>query len=62
MSQQETQEVEFTPIARAQGDTAKERRCMSCGKQFASEGWHNRLCNGCQKRSVPYDSIGMNAR
>ncbi len=57
MSQQET--VESPPIARASGDEPKERRCMSCGKSFASEGWHNRLCNPCQKRSVPYDSVGV---
>lgn len=30
-----------------------ERKCMSCGEVFASEGWHNRLCLRCRKRSEP---------
>lgn len=29
------------------------RKCMSCGEVFASEGWHNRLCLRCRKRSEP---------
>lgn len=58
MSQQES--IDEPAIIRAQGDEPKERRCMACGKSFASEGWHNRLCNSCQKRSVPYDSVGVN--
>ena len=35
---------------RAAGDRPAERRCMSCGEIFLSEGWHNRLCNRCGKR------------
>jgi hypothetical protein len=30
----------------------KKRPCMSCGKEFLSEGSHNRLCDGCRTRSV----------
>jgi hypothetical protein len=26
------------------------RACMCCGKQFASQGIHNRLCNPCRGR------------
>lgn len=33
----------------------KLRPCMSCGKDFSSEGSHNRLCNTCRnKRFSPY--------
>lgn len=39
--------------ARAQGDEATERACMVCGTKFESEGWHNRLCGSCRKRSAP---------
>jgi hypothetical protein len=37
---------------RAHGDSASERSCMVCGNKFESEGWHNRLCGSCRKRSV----------
>ena len=30
-----------------------ERSCLSCGEKFMSEGWHNRLCLRCRKRSAP---------
>lgn len=30
-----------------------ERACLSCGEKFMSEGWHNRLCLRCRKRSSP---------
>lgn len=36
---------------RAQGDTAHTRHCLACDKPFESEGWHNRLCPQCRKRS-----------
>ena len=36
---------------RATGDRPAERRCMSCAEMFLSEGWHNRLCSRCAKRS-----------
>lgn len=39
--------------ARPVQDVPTERNCMSCGESFASEGWHNRLCLRCRKRSVP---------
>lgn len=38
---------------RAATDVPRERSCMSCGETFASEGWHNRLCLRCRKRSEP---------
>ena len=41
------------PSSRPVSDVATERKCMSCGDSFASEGWHNRLCLRCRKRSVP---------
>lgn len=45
-------EAEAFGRARAQGDSASERSCMVCGNKFESEGWHNRLCGSCRKRSV----------
>jgi hypothetical protein len=36
---------------RAQGDVPHTRTCMGCDKTFESEGWHNRLCQQCRKRS-----------
>ncbi len=44
--------VQATP-ARPSGDTAEKRVCMSCREPFLSEGWHNRLCPKCRKRSEP---------
>jgi hypothetical protein len=38
---------------RATGDGPAERRCMTCGETFLSEGWHNRMCRRCAKRSQP---------
>ncbi|MEC7489618.1 MAG: hypothetical protein VYA17_08535 [Pseudomonadota bacterium] len=38
---------------RAASDIPTERACMSCSETFASEGWHNRLCLRCRKRSEP---------
>jgi len=35
----------------AAGDAPAERPCLSCGTMFDSEGWHNRLCRRCAKRS-----------
>lgn len=32
------------------------RACLCCGKSFASQGPHNRLCSTCRAKSVgPYD-------
>lgn len=42
---------EFITRRRAAGDTANTRKCLSCEKPFDSEGWHNRLCPQCRKRS-----------
>ena len=38
-------------LARPSGDTEENRTCMACGQPFLSEGWHNRLCARCRKRS-----------
>ncbi|MER2539325.1 MAG: hypothetical protein ABTQ26_08800 [Azonexus sp.] len=36
-------------------EKSKERPCMCCGKKFASEGPHNRLCTTCRNKSFsPY--------
>lgn len=37
-------------VARASGDAPAERRCLTCGTRFQSEGWHNRLCRPCARR------------
>ena len=40
---------------RKQGKTT-ERKCLGCGRTFASEGAHNRQCNACRRRSDnPFD-------
>lgn len=31
-----------------------ERPCMTCGKRFASEGPHNRMCSLCRRRGDPF--------
>lgn len=41
---------EFIPRLRPANDTPSQRQCMRCGQQFASEGWHNRLCRPCRNR------------
>lgn len=30
---------------------AHDRPCISCGKMFASEGKHNRMCNSCKTKA-----------
>ncbi len=37
---------------RAHHHVPGERSCLSCGEKFMSEGWHNRLCLRCRKRSA----------
>ena len=32
------------------GDVSMQRDCMTCGRAFISEGWHNRMCPRCRKR------------
>ncbi len=44
-------ETDLVTRPRANGDTAHTRTCLSCVKPFDSEGWHNRLCPQCRKRS-----------
>lgn len=34
-----------------------ERPCMTCGNTFASEGIHNRMCDGCKQRG--YQAWGV---
>ncbi|MGYP000034114745 len=46
-------ELEQAGRARATGDAPSERTCMLCENKFESEGWHNRLCGSCRKRSAP---------
>lgn len=46
-------ELEQAGRARADGDAPSERPCMMCSNKFESEGWHNRLCGSCRKRSAP---------
>ena len=46
-------DMEYVGRARADGDAPSERPCMMCGNKFESEGWHNRLCGSCRKRSAP---------
>jgi hypothetical protein len=41
---------------RPKGDVPADRACLSCGEIFRSDGWHNRLCPRCRKRS---DSGGL---
>lgn len=40
-------------LPRALGDNPGERLCLACRQAFYSEGWHNRLCGHCRKRSEP---------
>lgn len=49
----ETSVLERVTLDRPSGDTARSRSCMACGQPFLSEGWHNRLCPRCRKRSEP---------
>ena len=52
-------------LPRAAGDGPADRRCMSCGTAFLSEGWHNRLCRPCARRgqSLPaYAGRGSGTR
>lgn len=39
---------------RARGNAPGERNCIACGTRFHSEGWHNRMCPQCRKRSAPF--------
>lgn len=29
-----------------------QRKCMTCGRSFISEGIHNRMCRGCKQRAA----------
>ena len=46
-------EAEEEPVERPAADRPQRRRCLSCGKEFASSGWSNRLCNDCRRRDGP---------
>lgn len=41
-------------MPRAAGDVAADRACIACGETFRSEGWHNRLCPKCRRKSDPF--------
>ncbi len=41
------------PLVKSAGDIPDSRACMACRQPFLSEGWHNRLCPRCRKRSEP---------
>ena len=43
--------AESMPLRRPEQDVARLRRCLGCGGEFESEGWHNRLCQQCRKRT-----------
>ena len=47
-------------LPRVSGDAPRQRRCMTCGTDFLSEGWHNRLCRRCRTRSQPAGNYGPN--
>lgn len=47
---QDEEDVSPRPAA----DVPAERACISCGEPFMSEGWHNRLCPKCRRRSDVY--------
>lgn len=55
MTESETEILENDELAdyRAPHNVPSDRKCMSCGEVFHSEGWHNRLCLRCRKRSEP---------
>lgn len=36
--------------------------CMSCGKDFPSEGIHNRICGACKTRGYAPDYFGVTPR
>lgn len=44
------------PAPPAPADTRKVRKCLCCGREFNSDGPHNRLCGPCRSKSVsPYE-------
>lgn len=45
-------------LPRVVGNVPGDRRCMTCGTEFLSEGWHNRLCRRCRTRSQPPGNYG----
>lgn len=55
MNETDTESFEGEEVIeyRAPNNVPTDRKCMSCGEKFASEGWHNRLCLRCRKRSEP---------
>ena len=44
--------------------TPQKRKCMTCFKNFKSEGFHNRLCNSCRPHTdelaAPYIVVTNN--
>lgn len=44
-----------------EADTAAKRGprpCLCCGREFHSDGIHNRMCNPCRGRADPLDRYG----
>lgn len=41
----------YAKLPRADGNAPVERKCLVCQTVFPSEGWHNRMCHRCAKRS-----------
>ncbi|PTW99138.1 hypothetical protein [Pararhodobacter aggregans] len=44
-----------------EADTAAKRGprpCLCCGREFLSDGIHNRMCNPCRGRADPLDRYG----
>lgn len=37
----------------------RQRACLRCGTQFASQGAHNRLCDGCSQMQLPLGFYGV---
>ena len=57
MSESDTSSLESEELVmdhRAASDVPTERKCMSCGEKFASEGWHNRPLLTLRKREPDF--------
>lgn len=57
---QHTKDTAITQVVIASESRAvqqrRDRACMCCGREFLSEGAHNRLCSSCRNKSTsPFD-------
>ena len=51
--------------AQARSDALRNRRrraCLCCGREFLSEGLHNRMCDPCRHRDMAPDGLGRLGR